>query len=88
MASISHRKLAHHFKQGPKNLIFLFLHFALDMPLCQRIYHKCLGEFTNARVARLPTPTAKPGSISRANTAFCLKRRGNLQQMWFFNTAC
>lgn len=77
MASIHHRELAPHFKQGPINFIFLFLHFALDVPLCQRVSHKCLGEFTNARAATLHTPTAKPGSISRANTAFCLKRRGN-----------
>lgn len=33
MASIIHRKQAHHFKQRPVTPIFLFLCFALDMPL-------------------------------------------------------
>lgn len=87
MATIIHRKLAHRFKQEPITPTFLFLHFALDMPLIsQRISHKCLAEFTNGGAARFHTPTAKPVSISRVSTALCLKTRGNLQQINFFNT--
>lgn len=36
-----------------------------------RVSHKYSGEFTNARAARLHTPTAKPGSITRVSTALC-----------------